>query len=163
MLGDILEKYGQKITEALKKTLASKDLVASGILYQSIDYDVKIFGKQYILRIDFSKGEGDKYAKWVEEGRRPGKMPPIAPILKWVRHRGLTDKKKKWSDNAKMHNSLAYLIARKIARKGTKPNKFFRSTIDPILKDMKKELQKELKRDIQIELVKDFKKIGYKG
>lgn len=47
-------------------------------------------------------------------GRRAGKMPPIKAIEKWVRAKGL----KPLEDYLSI-SSLAFLIARKIAREGT--------------------------------------------
>lgn len=52
------------------------------------------------------------YGLPVEEGRRPGKMPPIAPIELWViRKLGIVG-----ADS----RGVAYLVARKIGRSGTK-------------------------------------------
>ena len=31
-----------------------------------------------------------KYAEWVHDGRKPGKMPPMKPILDWVHVKRLT-------------------------------------------------------------------------
>lgn len=48
-------------------------------------------------------------------GRRAGKQPPIEAIEKWIKAKGLTPIDEKISTS-----SLAFLIARKIAEKGTK-------------------------------------------
>lgn len=49
-------------------------------------------------------------------GRAAGKMPPISAIEKWIQLKGITP------IEAKMKTStLAYLIARKIAKEGTNP------------------------------------------
>lgn len=49
-------------------------------------------------------------------GRAAGKQPPIEAIEKWLNQKGITP------IDAKMKvSSLAYLIARKIAREGTNP------------------------------------------
>ena len=52
------------------------------------------------------------YAPIVERGRQPGKFPPIGPIELWVRRKlGIDPGKSK---------GVAFVIARSIARKGTK-------------------------------------------
>lgn len=56
------------------------------------------------------------YAKYVHDGRRPGKMPPLAPIALWVKRKGI--------------GIPAFVIARSIARKGTKANPFLTRTIE---------------------------------
>ncbi len=48
-------------------------------------------------------------------GRRAGKMPPLEAIEKWIRAKGL-----KPLENKLSISSMAFLIARKIGRKGTK-------------------------------------------
>lgn len=53
------------------------------------------------------------YASAVEAGRRPGKMPPIEPIRLWVVRKGIAS-----GDDAR---SVAFMIARAIGRRGTKP------------------------------------------
>lgn len=52
------------------------------------------------------------YAPPVERGRQPGKFPPMGPILLWVR-------RKLGAGSEKEARSIAFLVARKIARKGT--------------------------------------------
>ena len=57
------------------------------------------------------------YGIIVEMGRRPGKFPPIGPIELWVR--------RKLGVPADRSRAVAFLVARKIARKGTKGQKIF--------------------------------------
>lgn len=77
------------------------------------------------------------YSFWVHEGRRPGKMPPIAPLEKWAVDHGMP--------------GAGFLIARKIAQRGTKPNPFFTrakervdSQLPPIWKQAANEAVNEL-------------------
>lgn len=52
------------------------------------------------------------HAMAVETGRKPGKQPPTERLLLWVRRKlGVSDKQAR---------SVAFLVARKIGRKGTK-------------------------------------------
>lgn len=56
-----------------------------------------------------------KYAVFVHEGRRPGRMPPFQPgteLNRWATKRGMNP----------------FLVARSIGRKGTKPHKFMDKT-----------------------------------
>lgn len=46
----------------------------------------------YRENFDGLKGElinTKEYAQYVHEGRKPGKMPPIAPIALWVKRKGI--------------------------------------------------------------------------
>lgn len=62
------------------------------------------------------------YARYVEFGRRAGKFPPIDPIRDWVRKVGMAS-----GENV---NSIAFLVARKIAQKGTRKQPFLRPAFE---------------------------------
>lgn len=59
------------------------------------------------------------YADFVDSGRKPGRMPPIASIIKWVREKHLDIPK------GYTLESFAFAIGRKIAKKGTKGRFFY--------------------------------------
>lgn len=62
-------------------------------------------------------------------GRKAGKMPPVAAIRKWLKIRGIRSIRKNQSVN-----SLAWAIAKKIAREGTKQEnalKIYEKVITP--------------------------------
>jgi len=53
-------------------------------------------------------GPSRRYGFWVEYGRRPGRMPPIAAIEPWARRHGMNP----------------FLVARAIGRRGIQPAPF---------------------------------------
>lgn len=53
------------------------------------------------------------YAKAEEFGRMPGSHPPVAPLIAWAKRHGLADPE-----------GVAWAIARKMEREGTKPHPF---------------------------------------
>lgn len=67
-------------------------------------------------------GAASRYAYWVEEGRKPGKMPPEAPIAYWVR--------RVLRPPADELGSVTYLVRRAIGKKGTKATHYIRETAD---------------------------------
>lgn len=68
-------------------------------------------------------GGASLYVEFVEHGRRPGKFPPIDPIRKWVRRvLGIT--------GAAQIRSVAYLVGRKIAQRGTPAQLFTAKTVE---------------------------------
>jgi hypothetical protein len=72
-----------------------------------------------------------KYAYWVHEGRGPGKMPPFGegtPLEKWAKKKGIPP----------------FLIARKIAKKGTKANPFLDRAVENNEKVVNNEFEKAL-------------------
>lgn len=58
---------------------------------------------------------GMDYTYYMQHGRKEGRMPPIQAIERWILARGLEPIKDKMSTT-----SLAWAIAKKIARDGTK-------------------------------------------
>lgn len=62
---------------------------------------------------------GLKYTEQLEYGRRAGGFPPIDAIEKWIEDKGI-----KAIDNKISNRTLAFLIARKIAREGWKRQGF---------------------------------------
>ena len=84
--------------------------------------------------VEYDKGvklvSSFKYFAVLETGRRPGKMPPVNPIVDWIYARGLqkeTDAKTR---------GFAFAIAKKIGGEGygrpTPPHKAFGSTTSNI-------------------------------
>lgn len=100
--------------EAIKKDLIAKHnqlkMKASGKWESSLKVDVLETQDLYIARI-----YGEHYTEQLVFGRKPGKFPPIKAIEQWIKDKGIAGIGKKISVS-----SLAFLIARKIAKEGTK-------------------------------------------
>lgn len=92
------------------------------------------------------------YGAAVEFGRRAGGMPPIEPILTWIRKKGLattthktksgkvvTDRRDASQEDEE--RSMAFAIAKSIAENGTQPRPF----LIPAFKKGAKNLEKRLR------------------
>ena len=66
------------------------------------------------------------HTKYALAGRGPGKAPPIAEILKWIEVKGVTGA---WASR-----DLAFIIARKIGREGTKGPHFTQNLTSVMVK-----------------------------
>jgi hypothetical protein len=86
------------------------------------------------------------YLVFIESGRRKGaKFPPVEPIVKWARSRGIpTD------------NSTIYLIRRAISRDGIKPRPFMAHVLEEIDREWNEQLADELFNKIISEIDKFF-------
>jgi len=97
--------------------------VASGTLEKSLAYRLKIKGKSIDISI-YAKGKASQYFLARENGRRPGKQPPVSAILEWMRIKPIRLRDKESGKIKKSTESLkkqvAFLIARKIGRDGIK-------------------------------------------
>lgn len=70
----------------------------------SITYSIRGTGAELTGRV----GPSLRYGWFVEHGRRPGKFPPLAAVSGWARRHGVSP----------------FVVARAIARKGTRPQPF---------------------------------------
>lgn len=96
------------------------------------------------------------YGAAVEFGRKAGGMPPIAPILTWIRKKGLattthkTSKGKTVTDKrdanqADEERSMAFAIAKSIAKNGTQARPFLIPAFKKGAKDLEQRLIRVLK------------------
>lgn len=69
---------------------------------------------------DTVKLMGEEYSQQLETGRQAGKFPPIADIKKWIIDKGVFNS----ALQTISLSSLAFLIARKIAKNGWKRERF---------------------------------------
>ena len=106
----------------LKNKLDSNGTNASGDLSKSIKGVVKQNGKYIVVSIQLNE-----YWKFIENGTKPH-WPPISEIRKWISVKTVLPRP---LPNGKLPttNQLAYLIGRKIAKKGTLPQPFLKPTL----------------------------------
>jgi len=169
---DVLVKYATRIALDAEKNLRSnkngKDSNASGRLSESITVTpVEFFGDNYSIEIRMLD-----YWQWVNDGRSKGKRPPISSIIQWIKEKQLrlddggttkrgykrdgslisSSKKKVVMGNKKVSilEAVAYKIAAKIGKFGTKGTDFLSDAIDANSKDLVKEMKQALTKDIVI-------------
>lgn len=111
---------------ALKDKLEENGSNATHKLSNSIKDIVKFDGKYLTVSIQL-----EDYYKWVENGRKAGKFPPVDAIKKWITIKPVIPRGK--NGKVPTENQLAYLIGRKIAREGTRANPF----LEPTIRDFK--------------------------
>lgn len=107
----LLEDYGKRAEAYYRENLANNGKNASHTLSESAHYKLRRDGNTFEVSMDLAK-----YWYWVDEGRKPGKFPPKDAILQWIRVKPIIPLSQ--MPRVATENSLAYLIGRKIARKG---------------------------------------------
>lgn len=86
----------------------------------------------------FSSDARDKgYASYVEHGRKPGKMPPPDILEAWAY--------KKFRLSHKDARSMAWAMARSIAKKGTKARPYFEPAVESGWRKMMDKIAKIIK------------------
>ena len=120
-LTQALRRVGGLTVQRLSQGLKENNSDASGELDSSIEFKIKQTSKGIDLNISMLD-----YWEFVDKGRKPGKQPPISNILKWLTYPNVRDKIRGGQSDAPIENpeSLAFLIAKKIGREGTKGTDF---------------------------------------
>lgn len=103
---NILKEHLEDIKKDLVKKYDELGMRASGQWEQSLELNVT--GLKGVI-------SGQPYTEQLVNGRPPGKFPPIAAIRQWILDKGIN-----YLGKESNLNSLAFLIARKIAKEGTK-------------------------------------------
>lgn len=75
----VLRMFGDDYIKILTALLRKKDKKASGALINSLSSKIQQTAKDIVIVI-----ESNDYLKYVDEGRKPGKYPPLNAISKWM-------------------------------------------------------------------------------
>lgn len=137
-----VDKLGKEYILELSKQLIDADKKASGKLLRSLDYNVIEVLGNLMVRI-----KAESYLMVVDKGRRPGKMPPVSPIKKWIDQRKIKPKDM-------TTDQLAFVIASSIKKKGIKPTNVIQRSIDNILRNKTKILAEAASKDVMDQLNK---------
>jgi hypothetical protein len=142
------------------------DTNASGTLQQSINISpVSFMGGNYSIEILMAD-----YYKWVNDGRSPGKRPPISAIKNWIIKKQLrlddggftkkgykregtllsASKKKVKIGDRKVNilDAVSYKIAAKIGKYGTQPTNFLTDAVNKNKESLYDAMAKALKNDV---------------
>lgn len=99
-----------------------------------------------LLRIEPTENgfklHGWKYSGTYEEGRKPGKMPPIDALIEWAQAKGI-----KFADEKQMR-SWAWCLARKIAAEGTARYRMDESQRPDIFRTPIKEMEEAVQKQV---------------
>lgn len=115
-----LEKWGLKAVDSLAKSLKDKGVVFAGGQESELIGSAEI--KTRVLGVDIFMND---YWLYVDQGRKPGPVSEEGrqKIKRWVQRKGLVKTSVK-GGFFKEVESISYVIARKISKKGYK-GKFF--------------------------------------
>ena len=130
-----LQPFADKVLQMYRQELQNKDINASSTLSQTATATVEMNGTKLLISLNL-----EPYWRYVEYGRRAGKMPPIDAIAKWITVKPILPN----PINGRVPDTrqLAFLIARKIGRDGIigrKPisNIAYSDTMESLINDIK--------------------------
>lgn len=135
----VINEMGKYVKDTYKLKLKEKNKIATGKLYNSIDYKIKNTDKGFSIYF-----LAEKYYINIENGRKPGgKMPPVEAIKRWISIKNINLNKGQSKSGAE------FMIARSIQKKGIKANPFLTNAKQG-LKDYSKSLNKAFEKDLNI-------------
>ena len=108
----VLRDYAAEVRNLYQDNLIRHDRIASGGLLNSAECRVNIGDRSYEVVMTL-----EDYWRYVEEDTRPH-WPPVDAILRWIQIKPVIPRPDA-AGRIPTPRQLAYLIGRKIARKGT--------------------------------------------
>lgn len=141
---NIIEELVERIASLYRQNLNNSR--ASGKLQDFQTY-IDLNDQRFLISFEL-----EDYWKYVEYGRKSGKMPPISAIEDWIRVKPIIPDST--SGRIPDTRQLAFLIARKIGRDGTPPQLPLKRTIespetDSLLNLIKQEIIQQVKTYIE--------------
>lgn len=125
-IGALVMSISKDIMKLVRMVMESNNLINTKVGRNTIAPDSDIYKSLQVK----ATNDGDlvfdimlnDYLTFIESGRRKGaKFPPVEPIVKWARKRGIpTD------------NSTIFLIRRAISRDGIRPRPFMQFVLEEI-------------------------------
>ena len=156
-LQQVLDDFTKDVAETYKSLLLRDGKNATGELISSIKpMTPEIVDGTFQCSLSLAP-----HWKYVENGRRPGKFPPIDNILDWVKAKpqlvrpNRLDRKElpsnvKASDGTLLTpKQLAFLVARKIATKGIQPGNQLEEAIDIVYARWRDRIDAAITADIE--------------
>ena len=146
----VLTEFGQKIVDNYKAELEACNY-QDGQLYRTLSYSVKMDNSSWLISISL-----EEYWKYIEYGRRPGKMPPLDVIEKWINVRQIIPHSMTLKSGKTVLPSvkqLSFLIARKIGRDGIRPRPFFKQSFESAKREFLHIIEEAVIADIKESLI----------
>ena len=140
-LKNVLDTFGKYVVTQSRSNLSKKSKNVTKELYDSIayEYSKKNYGYEFSFEMqDYGKfqDEGVKGSNpnLVKNGRQKAplsrfkftnKMPPLQPIFKWVKQRGIRFRNQKGQFNKGTYKTIAFIIQKRIFAQGIEATEFF--------------------------------------
>ena len=144
-LQQVLDDFTKDVAEIYKSLLLRDGKNATGELISSIKpMTPELVNGAFECSLSLAP-----HWKYVENGRRPGKFPPIDNILEWVKVKPELARPNRLDRKELTPKQLAFLVARKIATKGIQPGNQLEEAIDIVYTRWKDRIDAAITADIE--------------
>ena len=145
-----IDEFGRLIVDNYKAELEACGY-QDGQLYRTLNYSVKMYNSSWLISISL-----EEYWKYIEYGRRPGKMPPVSAIENWIKVKQILPRPitlKSGKSVVPTIPQLSFLIARKIGRDGIRPRPFFKQSFEDAKREFLQKIEEAILADIKESLI----------
>ena len=145
-----LNAFGNFIITTYKSQLEAEQM-NNGELYSTIKYSVSTGNSGWVISVSLAA-----YWKYIEYGRRPGKMPPLDVIEKWIDVKQIKPHSmtlKSGKTVIPTPPQLPFLIARSIGRRGIPPKPLFKNSFEAAKQQFIQVIKDAITQDIKESLV----------
>ena len=145
-----LNDFGKVIIDNYKSQLEAEQM-NNGELYRTISYSVSTGTGGWVVSVSLAD-----YWKYVEYGRRPGKMPPVSAIENWINVKQIIPHSMTLKSGKTVIPTipqLSFLIARSIGRRGIAPKPLFQKSFEAAKQQFIQVIKDAITQDIKENLI----------
>lgn len=145
-----LNDFGDFIITNYKSQLEAEQM-NNGELYRTISYSVSTVSSGWVISVSLAD-----YWKYVEYGRRPGKMPPVSAIENWIKVKQIIPHSMTLKSGKTVIPTipqLSFLIARSIGRRGIAPKPLFKNSFEAAKQQFIQVIKDAITQDIKENLI----------
>ena len=145
-----LNDFGNFIITTYKSQLEAEQM-NNGELYRTISYSVSTGTGGWVISVSLAD-----YWKYVEYGRRPGKMPPVSAIEHWINVKQIIPHSMTLKSGKTVIPTipqLSFLIARSIGQRGIPPKPLFKKSFEAAKQQFMQVIKDAITQDIKENLV----------
>ena len=144
-LQQVLDDFTKDVAETYKSLLLRDGKNATGELISSIrPMTTELVDGTLQCSLSLAP-----YWKYVENGRKPGRFPPVDNILDWVKAKPQLARPNRLDRKEITPKQLAFLVARKIATKGIQPGNQLEEAMDIVYARWKDRIDAAITADIE--------------
>lgn len=141
-LTEVLNEFADAFIQNARNNLEANQSNASYNLYNSFEKVIEV-GEDY-FKVSISLAD---YWQHLENGRGPGKFPPVDKIKEWIEVKPVNPTP---LSNGKTPSveQLSFLIGRKIANEGTEGKPFFEPAKEQTIREFEDKINQAIEEDV---------------
>ena len=141
-LTEVLNEFADAFIQNARNNLDANQSNATYNLYNSFEKVIEV-GEDY-FKVSISLAD---YWQYLENGRGPGKFPPVDKIKEWIEVKPVNPTP---LSNGKTPSveQLSFLISRKIANEGTEGKPFFEPAKEQTIREFEDKINQAIEEDV---------------